>query len=436
MERGGPFTGGENPEDPDAAGDDAGAPQRGWLSPEDRLWRHPSEVSGLGPPGSASSYLAPGIDGGQRRRARGAALAAGVVGAAALATTLAVVLTFIDSKGTTTASTVQGGAGLSTISASTTSLTSMPVVGDDVMRLVASVRPSLVGLEPTDATGPARMTGVVLPGGELIVTAASAVAGASQLDVVTATGRRMRGQVVGSDAHSGVAVISTDGGLAPATFADEDVQPDDLDIVACLCTNAAPPSSSSSSSSSSGAPAAAAIGMVEEVGTGVALDGGLNLVNAIEAEMPLGPTSWGGVLLDSHGRVLGILDGQMSLGNDTIGLFVPAPLAEGVALELAKTHRVDHGWLGVKCTDPVTSGVAPTTQGAEVTTILPGSPALKAGLEPGDVVVAVDAHRVDSVADLQERLYTVPPGTTVTLQVQRGAGQNVVTVTLADSPGG
>ena len=45
--------------------------------------------------------------------------------------------------------------------------------------------------------------------------------------------------------------------------------------------------------------------------------------------MPLGPTSWGGVLLDSHGRVLGILDGEMSLGNETIGLFVPAPLAEG-----------------------------------------------------------------------------------------------------------
>jgi len=304
----------------------------------------------------------------------------------------------------------------------------MPVVGHDVMQLVASVRPSLVGLEPVNASGPTRMTGVVLPGGELIVTAASAVAGASQLDVVTASGRKMRGQVVGSDAHSGVAVISTDGGLAPATFADEDVQPDDLDIVACLCTASVP-------SSSSAAPAAA-IGMVEDVGTGMALDGGVDLVNAIEAEMPLGPTSWGGVLLDSHGRVLGILDGQMNLGNDTIGLFVPAPLAEGVALELAKTHRVDHGWLGVQCTDPVTSGVGQPTQGAEVTTILPGSPASKAGLEPGDVVVDVDAHRVGSVADLQERLYTVPPGTTVRLQVERGTGERVVPVTLADSPGG
>ena len=79
--------------------------------------------------------------------------------------------------------------------------------------------------------------------------------------------------------------------------------------------------------------------------------------------MPLGPTSWGGVLLDSHGRVIGILDGQMNLGNDTIGLFVPAPLAEGVALELAQTHRVDHGWLGVECSRPVKPGAERPSRG-------------------------------------------------------------------------
>ncbi len=422
MERGGPFTGGELPEDPDGAGDEAAAPQRGWVSPEDRLWRHPSEISGLGLPRPASPYARTGLGGLQSRRALRTSLAAGVVGAAAIATTLAVVLAFVDSKGTTTASKVDAGVRSDAIAASTTSLTSIPVVGHDVMALVDLVRPSLVGLEPVGANGPAHMTGVVLPGGAFVVTAASAVAGASQLDVVTSTGKRLRGRVVGSDAHSGVAVISTGGGLTPATFADEDVRPNDLDIVACLCAE-------TSSSSPTGSPAAAAVGMVQEVGTGVTLDGGLNLVNAIEAEMPLGPTSWGGVLLDSHGRVLGILDGQMNLGNDTMGLFVPAPLAEGVAMELATTHQVEHGWLGVQCSDPVTPG-------AEVTTLLPGSPAVKAGLKPGDVVVAVDTHHVDSVADLQERLYTVAPGTTVQLHVERGAGQIVVTVTLAGSPGG
>jgi S1-C subfamily serine protease len=169
--------------------------------------------------------------------------------------------------------------------------------------------------------------------------------------------------------------------------------------------------------------------MVESVGAGVTLDGGPNLVNTIEAEMPLGPTSWGGVLLDSRGRVIGILDGQMNAGDDAIGVFVPSPLAEGVALELAQTHRVDHGWLGVVCTDQAAPG-------AEVTSILPGSPASKAGLKPGDRVVGVDAHPVGSMADLQERLYTVSPGTTVQLAVERGPRSAVVSVTLADTPEG
>jgi len=422
MERGDPFTGGDIPEDPDSAGDEAGAPQRGWLSPEDRLWRHPSEVSNLGLPRSVPSFFGTGADRWQRRRAHRASLAAGVVGVAALATTLAVVLTLVDTKGTTSKTDAINGS--SSVAASATSLTSMPVVGQDVTRMVASVRPSLVGLEPLGTNGPTHMTGVVLPGGGLVLTAASAVAGASEFEVLTSTGKRLRGKVLGRDAHSGVAVISTGGGLPPATFADEKVRPDDIDVVACLCNDPA------SASSAASAPAAAAVGMVESVGAGVTLDGGPNLVNTIEAEMPLGPTSWGGVLLDSRGRVIGVLDGQMNAGEDTIGVFVPAPLAEGVALELAKTHRIDHGWLGVVCTDQATAG-------AELTSILPGSPASKAGLEPGDLVVGVDTHPVGSMADLQERLYTVPPGTTVQLAVEHGGpGSAVVSVTLADTPDG
>src|SRR5271170_7282920 len=200
MERGGPFTGGENPEDPEGELDDeTGASQRGWLSPEDRLWRHPSEVSGVGLPRSGGAYLAPGAGMG-RRRARGATLAAGVVGVAAIATTLAVVLAFVDAKPASTASEAGPGFRSDSVPVASTSLTSMPLVGNDVMRLVASVRQSLVGLERVGATTPPHMTGVVLPGGALVVTAASAVAGASQLDVITSTGKRMRGRVVGSDA--------------------------------------------------------------------------------------------------------------------------------------------------------------------------------------------------------------------------------------------
>ena len=241
----------------------------GARSPEGRIPKIPKAPATRRAPPSAAGFPPKTGCGATRRRSRASAspaqspptsprgrpgasaagpvgrhLAAGVVGAAAIATTLAVVFTFIDSKGTTTAFKADPGAGSNIIPVSTTSLTSTPVVGHDVMQLVARGPAVARGSRALDGNGPVRMTGVVLPGGAFVVTAASAVAGASQIDVITASGKRMRGHVVGSDPHSGVAVISTDGGLTPATFADEDVQQNDLDIVVCLCTDA--PASSSS----------------------------------------------------------------------------------------------------------------------------------------------------------------------------------------------
>jgi S1-C subfamily serine protease len=423
VESGGSHTGGDLPDDPEGRDrDEVESPQRGWLPPEDRLWRHPSEVARLGLP----EPLPPLLGGGSAHRrhavTRRSSLVAGVMGAAALATTVAVVLTIVDTETNSTLVRARSVEGSAPITASTTAMTSKTdmttVIGRDVTQLVDSIRPSLVDLQSPDANANAHWTGVVLPGG-LVVTAASAVAGASQLDVVTSDGKRHRGQVIGSDAHAGVAVIGTDVEGAPAaTFADEIVEPDDLVVAACLCTSQHSPSN----------PPVAAVGMVRRVGTGVALEGGPPLVNAIEAEMPVGQTSRGGVLLDGRGHVIGILDGQMSEGDDTIGVFVPAPLAEGVALELAQNHHVAHGWLGVVCSDDLGGG-------ASVAAVMSGGPAQRAGLQPGDVVVAVGPHPVGSVADLQERLYVMPPGADAELVIERGTASMIMTVKLASSPG-
>lgn len=416
MDAGGSFVEGEFPDDPHGFDDEEEGAPRGWLPPDDRLWRHPSEVARLGPPPRPRSPWE-ALVGWPPRRVRGGAVTAGVVGAVAVATTVAVALSLVE---TTRSPSTADRAVASSVEVSTTSMTTT-VLGRDVVQLVDGVRPSLVELVPAGSGASAGMTGVVLPGGNLVVTAASALAGASQLEVVTANGRRRRGVVVGADARSGVAVVSTTGGLVPATFADEDIEPDDLAVVACLCDATTAPSQAP-------AGASAGVGMVTEVGTGVAV-GSTDLADAIEAELPLGPSSRGGVLLDSKGRVVGILDGQTSAGDDTVGVFVPAPLAESVALELAQTHHLDHGWLGIVCSDGAGA------RGATITGFLPGSPAEAAGLLGGDVVVAVGSHPVDSIADLQQRLYADSPGTTVDLSVVRGVGDPLrVSVTLASTP--
>jgi putative serine protease PepD len=401
MDSGHPFAFGELPDDFGAPfSNEPDAPLRGWLPPEDRLWRHPSELRAAS---AASSPLRRG-----RPVNRWVAVTVGMVGAATVATAAVAVTRGAEPR----RAPLTGG----TIAATDTSLVTTPTspdaarggsvtVGPDVVKIADAARPSLVTLLAADGSAARRATGVVLPGGHLVVTAAAAALSTTRFTVIGDDGRRQTGQVVGVDAHSGVAVLRVPHELTAAVFADEPVTVHELALSACPCH-----SPSGRSAPAGAAKADVAVSMVHQVGTAATLDGGPSLVDAIEAEIPLGTPSWGSALLDDQGQVIGILDGERNAGGDVLGYFVPAPLALGVAEELAEDHQVTQGWLGVVCADA--SG-----GGALVTTVLPGSPAEAAGLRPGDVVEAVDEHRVGSLADLQARLYTTPPGTRLALSV-------------------
>ena len=294
-------------------------------------------------------------------------------------------------------------------------------VAPDVVNAVDSDSASFVTLLPADGSGPApRATGVVLPDGDLVLTAASAVNDGQQLTVVTASGERQQGVVDGIDTSSGVAVVRIPDPLKPADFVDETVTPKELAVTACRCT------ASSGASATTDQPEMA-LAMVRAVGTPATDDGGPVLVDAIEAEVPIEGVPWGTALVDDDGGVIGVLDGERSAGGDTFGYFVPAALAVGVAHELAEYHHVERGWLGVMCQDDGGAGAA-------VTTVIPGSPASAAGLRSGDVVEAVDSHAVASLADLQGRLYAVPPGTQLQLTILRQGTVDTTSVTVAAPP--
>jgi putative serine protease PepD len=420
MESGGFVPNEEGPEE--AEGDD-GLPMRGWIPPDDRLWRHPSEIAEPAPAARLTATARPSRP----------VVVVGAVGAVAVVVAVAAI-----TLGAT-------GPASPPIAATVTSLTtatslragSLAVpsgVGSptsaDVIGMVEALRPSLVavvaaGAVPTQpGDSPESVTGVVLPGGHLVLTAASAVVGMYAVDVVTFDGAAHRGIVIGSDAHSGVAVVSVSDQLSPASFDDEDVAAGALGISACLCSGAA----------RAGDPQAAptvSLGVVRRSGQPVGLSDGTTLLDAIEATTPLDPGSWGAVLLDHRGQVAGILDSEQASSTGTVGVFVPASLAVDVAHSLAGSSALVHGWLGVACTDRAAGGQS----GPEVTTVFAGGPAAHAGVEVGDVVVAVDGHDVATVAELQARLYVLGPGADAKLLVARGADSLTVSATLAAEPG-
>ena len=175
-----------------------------------------------------------------------------------------------------------------------------------------------------------------MPGGHLVITAASVLTGMSVMNVFSSDGERHKGTVVGMDQRAGVAVVKVDdGSLTPATFADENVEPYELAVTACMCDNATTHRGGWQPRASKTPRLEVAVGMVRQTGVAIDLENGPDLLDVIEAEMPLGAGAWGGVLLDGNGQVVGVLDGEQTVGNETMGLFVPTDLALGVADEIA-----------------------------------------------------------------------------------------------------
>ena len=427
MDNGGSFTSDDGTDEPDGHDD---APLRGWIPPDDRLWRHPSELASS----SDSPVPATVRDGGRDRRA---AIAVGSVGAAAVVVAVAAAFALSGSSTVTGAHSIA----ITVTSVTTPSVTTAPTgtsvgsspaggaAGPNIIAMVSALRPSIVGVVPSDpsssaASAPAMLTGVVLPGGRLVVTAASAVVGMHGVDVVTSDGRHHAGVVTGADEHAGIAVVSVDDALTPATFSDDDVSLGEATVAACLCGEAR---------STGGAEAmpAMSVGMVSQTGESATLADGTDLIDTIEATMPLQPGSWGTVLLDHSGEVVGILDTEEQVAGETVGIFVPAPLAVGVADALAAGLDLVHGWLGIVCAD---SASAPGSGGPVVTSLFSNGPAAVAGIEPGDEIQALDGRRVATIAELQAALYTATPGTIVELTTVRGSSVRELSVKLASEP--
>jgi len=424
MDHGDPLTEGAFPEDGDdeLAGD---LPLRGWVDPDDRLWLHPSEVAKLpvgdtpaggarhDAPGavddalmhamasaSADSPSRPGRPTDLRPRSgwalAGAALVAAVVAAAVIR--------------------LPAPSGPTSLPAATTSLTTAVVPAAAVREVARRLGSSLVGLVVARGRTRTMVTGAVIRPGDLAVTGLSAVRDASVVTAVASSGRRLAASLVGTDPTTGVAVVKLAGSLPPAQIAD-DLDPGQLAMTECLCARApADP-----------ARPAAAVGMARVQAVGVRPTGPTHVLDAVEVDGTR-RDAIGSVLADGHGHVAGILDGRAADGHSLVDVFVPGWLAADVAEQLATTHQVVHGWLGVTGQDR--HGGC----GAHVLQTVPGTPAAQV-LSPGDVVVAVDGRQVCTWAQLQAALYVMRPDQSVQLRIDGPNGPATVDVALSGSPG-
>ena len=293
---------------------------------------------------------------------------------------------------------------------------------------VSGVQQTPLGTQKQEGIG----SGVIYRSDGYIITNNHVVEGVTDVDVAFADGTTERGEVVGTDPMTDIAVIKVDrDGLPAASFANGDP------IVGQTAVAVGSPSGFESTVTS---------GIISGTGREVPAEytGGMqetSLVDLIQTDAAISPGNSGGALADRDGRVIGINVAYLppgETGAENIGFAIPSDTAVSVADQLIENGKATHPYLGVYLSDlpPETASKfgSSVDSGALVEKVDPGGPADTAGIQRGDVVTAVGSEEIRSSGDLISALRDYQPGDTVRLTVLRNGETSRFQVGLAESP--
>jgi len=273
----------------------------------------------------------------------------------------------------------------------------------------------LFGLQPAPGPEPQKRsfkvpslgTGFVIRDDGLIVTNNHVVEDVDEIQVVFSDGTRSDAEIVGRDPKTDVAVIRAKAKRDYVTLAlgDSDtLMPGDW-VVAI------------------GNP----FGLDHTVTAGIVSATGRDIGQGpyddyIQTDAAINPGNSGGPLLNLAGEVIGI-NSAINPQANTIGFAVPINMAKQILPQLEKRGRVVRGWLGV-AVQPISPDLADALhldvqEGALIAQVTPGSPADKAGLQRGDVIVRFADRAIHHMRELPRAVAATPPGTKVEVEVLR-----------------
>ena len=309
-----------------------------------------------------------------------------------------------------------------------------------VVNVIQTVQPSVVEIQSFGGQGEAMGSGEVYDNQGHIVTNDHVVAGFDTFQVILSNGHKLDAQLVGEAPGDDLAVLKvSQNGLRPINIGDSNkVQVGQFALAI---------------GSPLGLQQSATFGIVSALDrtASEAPEGPAGtLTGLIQTSAPINPGNSGGALVNLQGQLIGIptlgaVNPQAGQAADGIGFAIPSNRVKFVADQLIKSGRVTstgQGFLGISGVS-VTPGLAqannlPVDHGVLITDFASDSsgqsPAQKAGLQQGDIIIAVNGKEVDTSQDLSGALQASAPGTQVKLTVVRGSGQQQVTVTLGERP--
>jgi serine protease Do len=267
----------------------------------------------------------------------------------------------------------------------------------------------------------ARGSGVIVSGDGYVLTNHHVVAGADRIRVTLTDRRELVARLVGSDPHTDIAVLKVEGErLSPAALGDS--------------TRVRVGQFALAMGNPFGVGQTVTMGIIGAVGRGRM--GITDYEDFLQTDAAINPGNSGGPLVDAEGRVIGVNTAIITTGgggNEGVGFAVPSDLARSVMDQLVREGRVVRGWLGVGVDDLGPAEAEKrggNLEGALVGEVIPRGPAARAGLQRGDIIVALNGEPLADSRALRLRIAAQPPGSTVRLDVIRKGQPREITAKL------
>jgi Do/DeqQ family serine protease len=287
--------------------------------------------------------------------------------------------------------------------------------------------------EPEDESPSGGMgSGVIVSPEGYILTNHHVIEGAEAIEVNLNDGRRAMAKVIGTDPETDLALLKIELSQLPAIVLG---QVDSLQVGDAVLAIGNP----------FGVGQTVTSGIVSALGRKQL---GINTFeNFIQTDAAINPGNSGGALVDAHGALMGINTAiySRSGGNMGIGFAVPVSTATQIMDSLIKDGKVTRGWIGVE-PRPLNAELAESfgiakdkstgelPKGVLINGVLQNSPAARAGLQPGDLILKVAGQGVGDVPDMLSRVAALKPGETAVILLQRHGQAMEVQVTPGTRP--
>jgi serine protease Do len=261
-------------------------------------------------------------------------------------------------------------------------------------------------------------TGFIISNEGYIITNNHVVSGADEIKVKFGDGREFKGEVKGTDEKLDIALvkISTTEHFPVATLGDSDK----LQVGEWVMAIGNP------------------FGLEQTVTSGIVSAKGRVIGSGpyddyIQTDASINPGNSGGPLFNAEGQVIGI-NTAIIAGGQGIGFAIPINMAKAIIPQLQETGRVTRGRLGVMI-QPLTADLAKSfgvvgEKGALVSDVVAGSPAEKAGLKVGDIIVRFEGKSIDDSNELPRLVATTPVGTKAKVEIVRNGKHEQLTVVI------